>query len=182
MGAPLTPFCCLSLTFYNSLSVEAAGLLFFCPKAGGAPKPCKEGLWAKPQTDAVCGFGQRFNLPKAVQGRLVGEAPSQRSCRLWALFSVRKISAAEIKSFPAPPGKHPQLYSSAGDGRRFRPVRTESARRVTSGCPAPAALSGKAKAAVLILRFSSFSRSPQPEPALAAGSGEDYKSKGLSQG
>ena len=86
------------------------------------------------KADAVCGFGQRSILPKAVQGRLVGAAPSRRSCRLWALFSVRKTSAT---------GNHRRVM--AGDsGRGVRLDRNRpgernrcSARGLSPGRPRP---------------------------------------------
>ena len=44
-GTSPAPFYCPSVSFYNTFS-EIGGVLFFCPQAAGAPKPCKEGLWA----------------------------------------------------------------------------------------------------------------------------------------
>ena len=144
----------------TTLPVKSAGFFSSAHKQPTRPKPCKEGLWAQPKTDAVCGFGPRILLPKASQSRFwlkpnrdavtafglyfpkgnfrsirsrvfspnrhktdFGFSQAGCSCRFWAVFPAREMSAAGI---------------TATDGRRFRAVRTESDRRawgVSPGSP-----------------------------------------------
>ncbi len=133
-GAPLTPFCCLSLTFYNSLSVGKAELLFLCPQAQRA-QAVQGRLLASAKADAVCGFGRASFCPRRRKRGILASAKARRSCRLWALISRK----GNIRSWdhgdrwpPIPwgserPENEPVCSFSAENGRQ--PRGAESDRR-----------------------------------------------------
>ena len=81
-GASLTPFFCLSLTFYNSLSGEAAGFLFFCPRAAHTHK-----------TYASCDFV--IDFPKGI----VHSSPPSPRCGALAPRKDEPLSTAGGGSF-----------------------------------------------------------------------------------
>ena len=150
------------------------------------PRRCKEGFWPQAKADAVIRLWAAFRLPKAVQGGF-GRSQTAADICLWALFPEGKCP--QPFPFPFSPNRRKESFwprpkptqttgfgrlisrkgnvlswKSAGEGRRFRPVRAESARR-EEPVYGPGPLSGTAAPAAP----QPFSRSPQARPARPVG-------------
>ena len=92
----------------TTLPVKSAGFFSSAHKQPTRPKPCKEGLWAQPKTDAVCGFGPRILLPKAAQSRF-WLRPNRDALSPLGFISRREISAAFVPVYSAQTGTRPAL-------------------------------------------------------------------------
>jgi hypothetical protein len=93
------------------------------------PETAQGTLWQNAKGAAVAAFGPLQFRPRRRKAALWQNAKGRCSCRLWALFPAREISAATIR-FPAPSGKLPRLQFT---GRR---------RPSVPGFGAPGKLSG----------------------------------------
>ena len=150
-----TPLLLSNVCLFLHHSCETAGFLFICNGATRSPTPAaqdgaRKAFGHRPKPTQLSGFGPRSCCPRRCKAVLTRSQTAEDN-RLWALFPEGKCPQPSPRPFSPNrrkaalwlqprdtaddrfwalnfPKGNVRSWKSAGEGRRFRPPRSESAR------------------------------------------------------